>query len=128
MNRLRLGLHMRIKGLARGLTRERADESTQAMIDRIIGSPASWPACLSSPAAWYSSSFGHDTPAHVERRCVCDSFYFAGSTQCGSERITLTGEWPWQRDDQEENQGETNRDLRPPIRFLHIGRCEGSCV
>jgi len=57
---------------------------------------------------------------------VYDSFYFAGSTECGSERITLTREQPWQRDDQEVNQGETNRDLRPPIRVLHIGRCEGT--
>jgi hypothetical protein len=52
---------------------------------------------------------------------VYDSFYFAGSTECGSERITLAGERPWQRDDQEVDQGETTRDLRPSIRLLHIG-------
>jgi hypothetical protein len=60
---------MRIKGLARGLTRERADESTQTMIDRVIGRPTRRPAWLSSPPAWCSSSFGHDTPALIERRC-----------------------------------------------------------
>jgi hypothetical protein len=69
---------LRRKRLARGLTRQRADEGTQAMIDQIVGCPASRPACLSSPPAWYSSSFGHDTPAHVERDVVHDSFYFAG--------------------------------------------------
>ena len=31
---------MRLNGLARGLTRERADEGTQAMIDRVIRRPA----------------------------------------------------------------------------------------
>ena len=69
MNGLRVSLHLCLKGLARGPMRERADEETQAMIDRVIGRPASRPAYLSSPLAWCSSSFGHDTPALIERRC-----------------------------------------------------------
>jgi len=37
LNRLRVSLHLRPKRVARGLTCKRADEGTQAMIDRDIG-------------------------------------------------------------------------------------------
>jgi hypothetical protein len=76
---LRVSLDVRLKGVARGLTRERADEGPQAMIDRAIGGPAICPTRLSSPSAC-SSSFGHDTPALIERRCRL-TYSFAGISQ-----------------------------------------------
>lgn len=158
MNRLRVSLHFCLKGLARGLTRERADEGTQAMIDRVIGRPAGRPACLSPPPAWCSSSFGHDTPDLLERRIRARILVHRNwaALSAAPNASPPTDEWPWQRDDVRynfrdlhrtifgrvvireplrrerndqgsENEGETNRGLRPPIRLLHIGRCEGSC-
>jgi hypothetical protein len=155
---LRVSLHLCLKGFARGLTRERADEGAQAMIDRVIGRPASRPACLSPPPVWCSSSFGHDTPALFEHRMPARilAHWNWPALSAAPNASPPTGEWPWQCDDLRYNfrqstaassltvvireplrrerndqkvkaQGETNRGLRPPIRLLHIGRCEGSC-
>ena len=66
-------LHFRLEHFTCGLTREHADESAQvivrARVDLVVRVRANALHFPSLPGSSCSSSFGHDTPAHVERRC-----------------------------------------------------------
>jgi hypothetical protein len=68
-----MALHFRLEHFTRGLTREGAHESAQvivhARIDLVVRVSANALPFPSPPRPFCSSSFGHDTPAHVERRC-----------------------------------------------------------
>ena len=115
---------MRLKGLARGLTRERADKGTQAMIDQVVARPASTPACLSSPPAW-CSSFGHDTPALLERRMparMLVDWNWAALSAAPNAINTDRAKWPWRWDDLRYNFRNVHRSIfvtvviREPLR------------
>jgi hypothetical protein len=64
---------LRLEQLARGLTGKRSGEGAQrlvtARVDLVVRVRASVRPMLSPPLTPMTSSFGHDTPAHVERRC-----------------------------------------------------------
>jgi hypothetical protein len=64
---------LRLEQLPRSLTGKRSDESAQMLVtlrvDLVVRLRASVWSMLSPPLAPMPSSFGHDTPAHVERRC-----------------------------------------------------------
>jgi hypothetical protein len=73
MNWTRPTLQLRLEHFTRGLTREHAHETAQvivrAFVDQCFRVCANAPHVSSPPRPSRSSSFGHDTPAHVERRC-----------------------------------------------------------
>jgi hypothetical protein len=73
MNLCGVARPLRLEQLARGLTGKRSDKSAQRLVtlrvDLVVPVRASVRSMLLSPLAPMSSSFGHDTPAHVERRC-----------------------------------------------------------
>ena len=64
---------LRLEQLARSLTGKRSDEGAQRLvtlrIDLAVRVRAGVRPMLSPPLPPIRSSFGHDTPAHVERRC-----------------------------------------------------------
>jgi len=82
MNWTRATLQLRLEHFTSGLAREHAHKSTQLIVrlrvDLRVQVRASAPYVSSSPRPSRSSSFGHDTPAHVERRC-----WFTYSFCCG---------------------------------------------
>jgi hypothetical protein len=92
---------LRLEQLARSLTGKRSGEGAQrlvtARVDLVVRVPANVRAMLSPPLAPISSSFGHDTPAHVERRCRfrARSAVNVGSTECGSHASTTDKRGPW---------------------------------
>jgi hypothetical protein len=72
MNLRRVARPLRLEQLARSLTGQRSDESAQMLVtlrvDPVVRVRASVRPMLSPPLKPMPSSFGHDTPAHVERR------------------------------------------------------------
>jgi hypothetical protein len=77
LNSRRSLLQFSLEALTCGLARQRANERTERSICGVIGL-CGIPCLRASappPAAFrsWSSSFGHDTPAHSERRCRCCS-------------------------------------------------------
>ena len=64
---------LRLEQLARSLAGKRSNEGAQGLVtlrvDLVVRVRASVRSMLSPPLAPMPSSFGHDTPAHVERRC-----------------------------------------------------------
>ena len=84
---------LRLEQLARSLTGKRSDESAQMLVtlrvDLVVRVRANVRPMLSPPLAPLPSSFGHDTPAHVERRCRFRVLVlqWMGSTECGSACI-----------------------------------------
>ena len=83
-----------LEQLARSLTGKRSDESAQRLVtlrvDLVVRVRASVQSMLSPPLARTPSSFGHDTPAHVERRYRFRVLVvqWLGSTECGSDAST----------------------------------------
>jgi hypothetical protein len=75
MNLCGLTLHARLEQLARSLASKCSDEGAQTLVtprvDLVVRVRASVRSMLSPPLTPMPSSFGHDTPAHVERRCRC---------------------------------------------------------
>jgi hypothetical protein len=73
MNLCGVARPLRLEQLARSLTGKRSDESAQRLvtlrIDLVVRVRANVRSMLSSPVASIPSSFGHDTPVHLERRC-----------------------------------------------------------
>jgi hypothetical protein len=73
MSLRRVTLLSRLEELARRLTCKYSDEGAQIVVtsrvDLAVHVRASVRPTFSPPPAPMSSSFGHDTPAHVERRC-----------------------------------------------------------
>jgi hypothetical protein len=73
MNLCGVARPLRLEQLPRSLTGQRSDESAQMLVtlrvDLVGRVRANVRPMLSPPLAPMSSSFGHDTPAHVERRC-----------------------------------------------------------
>src|SRR4051794_15305152 len=73
---------------------KRSDESAQRLvtlrIDLVARVRANVRSMLSPPLAPIPSSFGHDTPAHLERRCRFRVLVllWMGSTECGSDAST----------------------------------------
>jgi hypothetical protein len=72
MNLCGVARPLRLEQLARSLTGKRSDKSAQRLVtlrvDLVVRVRASVRPMLSPPLAPMSWSFGHDTPAHVERR------------------------------------------------------------
>jgi hypothetical protein len=62
-----------LEQLARSLAGKRSNEGAQRLVtlrvDLVVRVRASVWSMLSPPLAPIPSSFGHDTPAHLERRC-----------------------------------------------------------
>jgi hypothetical protein len=85
-----LTLHARLEQLARSLAGKCSDEGAQRLVtlcaDLGVHARASVRSMLSPPLTPMPSSFGHDTPAHVERRCRFRVLVlqWMGSTECGS--------------------------------------------
>jgi hypothetical protein len=85
---------LRLEQLARSLAGKRSDEGAQRLVtlrvDLVVRVRASVRPMLSPPVSPMPSSFGHDTPAHVERRCRFRVFVlqWMGSTECGSDAST----------------------------------------
>jgi len=83
-----------LEQLARSLTGKRSDKSAQMLgtlrVDLVVRVRANVRSMLSPPLAPMSSSFGHDTPAHVERRCRFRVLVlqWMGSTECGADAST----------------------------------------
>ncbi|MGB2715414.1 MAG: hypothetical protein WBC51_14630 [Vicinamibacterales bacterium] len=73
MNLCKVARSLRLEQLPRSLTGKRSDESAQMLVtlrvDLVVRVRANVRPMLSPPLAPMPSSFGHDTPAHVERRC-----------------------------------------------------------
>ena len=73
MNLCGVARPLRLEQLARSLTGKRSDKSAQRLVtlrvDLVVRVRANVRPMLSPPLAPMPSSFGHDTPAHVERRC-----------------------------------------------------------
>ena len=93
MNLCGVARPLRLEKLARSLTGKRSDEGAQRLVtprvDLVVRVRASVRPMSSPPLAPMSSSFGHDTPAHLERRCRLRVLVllWMGSTECGSGRI-----------------------------------------
>jgi len=83
-------LQLRLEELARCLARKDSDERAQGLVtppvDLVVRVGASVRPKCSLPLSPLPSSFGHDTPAHVERRCRFPRARSGvmGSTECGS--------------------------------------------
>ena len=94
MNLCGVTFHLRLEQLARSLAGKRSDEGAQRLVtlrvDLVVRVRASARPMLSPPLAPMPSSFGHDTPAHVERRCRFRVLVllWMGSTECGSDAST----------------------------------------
>jgi hypothetical protein len=94
MNLCGVARPLRLEQLARSLTGECSDESAQRLVtlrvDLVVRLRASVWSMLSPPLAPMPSSFGHDTPAHLERRCRLRVLVlqWMGSTECGSDVST----------------------------------------
>jgi hypothetical protein len=94
MNLSGLARPLRFEQLARSLTGKRSDEDAQRLVtlrvDLVVRVRASVWSMLSPPVAPMPSSFGHDTPAHLERRCRfrVPVLQWLGSTECGSDAST----------------------------------------
>jgi len=78
MNEFRSALDFCFEYFTSGLAREYADERAQVIVWMrvdlvVVRVRANGLHVPSSPRASCSSSFGHDTPAHSERRCLCFS-------------------------------------------------------
>jgi hypothetical protein len=92
----RLAAHLGFEQLASGLPREHSHERANCVItprvDRRRRKAASRSRKTSSSLASFASSFGHDTPAPVERRFVIrgvrDGDEWA-APECGSERVEI---------------------------------------
>ena len=73
MNLCGLARPLRLEQLARRLTGKRSDKGAQMLVtlrvDLVVHVRANVRSMLPPPLAPMPSSFGHDTPAHVERRC-----------------------------------------------------------
>jgi len=73
MNLCGVARPLRLEQLPRSLTGKRPDESAQMLVtprvDLVVRVRANVRSMLSPPLARMPSSFGRDTPAHVERRC-----------------------------------------------------------
>jgi hypothetical protein len=93
MNLRGVALPLRFEQLARSLTGKRSDEGAQRLVtlrvDLVVRVRANVRPMLSPSLAPMPSSFGHDTPAHVERRCRFRVLVlqWVGSTECGFESI-----------------------------------------
>ena len=118
MNLCGVARPLRLEQLARSLTGQRSDESAQMLVtlrvDLVVRVRANVRSMLSPPLAPMSSSFGHDTPAHVERRCrfrVLVLQWMAALSAAPMHR-RLTGDVPWQRDDVD-HEGWTDLALWP---------------
>ena len=94
MNLRGMARPLRFEQFSRSLTGKRSDESALRLVtlrvDLVVRVRASVRSMLSPPLAPKPSSFGHDTPAHVERRCrLCVLvLQWMGSTECGSDAST----------------------------------------
>jgi len=95
MNLCGVARPLRLEQLPRSLTGKRSDESAQMLVtprvNLVVRVRANVRPMLSSPPlAPMPSSFGHDTPAHVERRCRFRVLVllWLGSTECGSDAST----------------------------------------
>jgi len=94
MNLCGVARPLRLEQLPRSLTGKRSDESAQMLVtlrvDLVVRVRANVRPMLPPPLAPVPSSFGHDTPAHVERRCRCRVIVlqWMGSTECGSDAST----------------------------------------
>jgi hypothetical protein len=101
MNLCGVARPLRLEQLPRSLTGKRSDESAQMLVtlrvDLVVRVRANVRPMLSPPLAPMPSSFGHDTPAHVERRCRfrARSAVNVGSTECGSHASTTDRRGPW---------------------------------
>jgi len=73
MNLCGVARQLRLEQLPRSLTGQRSDVSAQMLVtlrvDLVVRVRANVRPMLLPPLAPTPSSFGHDTPAHVERRC-----------------------------------------------------------
>ena len=92
MNSSRVTLQFCFEPLARRLagkgTDKRAQAAFAARVDLVVRVFASLRSTFSPPLTSMPSSFGHDTRAHVARRCRFTTRSAGmGSTECGSERI-----------------------------------------
>jgi hypothetical protein len=94
MNLCGVACPLRVEQVPRSLTGKRSDESAQMLVtlrvDLVVRVRANVRSILSPPLAPMPSSFGHDTPAHVERRCRFRVLVLLGmgSTECGSDAST----------------------------------------
>jgi hypothetical protein len=94
MNLCGLTLHARLEQLARSMAGKCSDEGAQRLVtlrtDLGVDGRASVRSMLSPPLALMPSSFGHDTPAHVERRFRFRVLVlqWMGSTECGADAST----------------------------------------
>jgi len=94
-----------LEQLARSLTGKRSDESAQMLVtlrvDLVVCVRASARSISSPPLEPMPSSFGHDTPAHIERRCWFQCSLCSGWAALSAAPVhrRLTGDVPWQRDD-----------------------------
>jgi len=93
MNGFRSALDACLEHFTSGLAREHAYEGTQLIVrlrvelfPRVRANALHF---LSPPRPSCSSSFGHDTPAHVETSMPVHALVllWLGSTECGSEHI-----------------------------------------
>jgi hypothetical protein len=90
MNLCGVARPLRLEQLPRSLTGKRSDESAQMLVtlrvDRVVRLRTSVRSMLSPPLTPMPSSFGHDTPACIERRCRFRVLVLLGmgSTECGS--------------------------------------------
>ena len=92
MNVCSLTFQLRFELFARSLSGKRTNKRAQTVfvgrVDRTIRVSASARSMFSPSLAPLPSSFAHDTPAHLERRCrFTPRSAWLGSTECGSERI-----------------------------------------
>ena len=92
MNVCGVTLQLRLEQFARSLSGERTNKPAQTVfatrIDLVVRVLTSSRSTFSPPLTPLPSSFGHDTPAHLERRCrFTPRSAWLGSTECGSERI-----------------------------------------
>jgi hypothetical protein len=88
LNRLGMALHFCLEHFACGLTREDAHEGTQVIVrtrvDLVVRVRPNALRIPSPPRPSCSSSFGHDTPAHVERRCRFPDSFCCGWAALGA--------------------------------------------
>jgi len=94
MNLQGVTFQLRLEELARRLARKYSDEGSQGLVTprvhlavRVAASVRPMCSLTLSPMP---SSFGHDTPAHVERRCGFRVLVlqWMSSTECGSNAST----------------------------------------
>ena len=94
MSLRRVTLLLRLEELAGRLARKYSDEGAQIVVtsrvDLAVRVRASVRPMFSPPLAPMPSSFGHDTPAHIERRYRFRVLVlrWMGSTECGSDAST----------------------------------------